>query len=142
MVEVEPKLVEAYVASGKVRIVARHLLQLGENSRLAAEASECAGDQGLFWEMRAAIYERQNDLYTTNDMRGALQFIAGEVGADRQAVAACLEAGTHRAAVEADFRAAQEDGIRSRPVFDINDERIVGGREFADLQAIIDAKLP
>jgi protein-disulfide isomerase len=141
-VEVEPQLIEAYVATGKVRIVARHLLQLGENSQLAAEAAECAGDQGLFWEMRTAIYERQSDLYTTNDVRGGLQFIAGEVGADQQAFAACLQDGTHRAAVEADYRAAQEAGIRSRPVFDINGERIIGGRQFADFQAVIDAKAP
>jgi len=43
------------------------------------------------------------------------------------------------ARIEADFRAAQDAGIRSRPVFDINGQRLVGARPFEDFQGIIDA---
>jgi protein-disulfide isomerase len=137
--ETEPKIIETYVASGKARIVYRHLLQLGEESLRAAEAAECAGDQGKFWEMRDAIYRNQVALYTTGDFDAALAYLAQTVDLDSNEYSVCMQSRTHRARIEADFRAAQDAGIRSRPVFDINGQRLVGARPFDEFQGIIDA---
>jgi protein-disulfide isomerase len=136
--EVEPAIIEAYVATGKARIVYRHLLQLGEESLRAAEAAECAGDQGKFWEMRDAIYRNQVSLYTTSDVGAALTYLAQTIDLDLDEYNVCVQSRTHRARVEADFRAAQEAGIRSRPVFDIAGTRLVGARPFAEFQEIIE----
>lgn len=136
--ETEPQIIEAYVASGRARIVYRHLLQLGEASLRAAEAAECAGDQGKFWEMRNAIYRNQVSLYTTSDFDAALAYLAQTIDLDTNAYSVCMQSRMHRPRIEADFRAAQEAGIRSRPVFDINGRRLVGARPFEDFQEIID----
>jgi protein-disulfide isomerase len=137
--ETEPKIIETYVASGKARIVYRHLLQLGEESLRAAEAAECAGDQGKFWEMRDAIYRNQVALYTTGDFDAALAYLAQTIDLDLNEYRVCMQSRTHRTRIEADFRAAQEAGVRSRPVFDINGRRLVGARPFDEFQGIIDA---
>lgn len=137
--ETEPQIIETYVASGRARIVYRHLLQLGEASLRAAEAAECAGDQGKFWEMRNAIYRNQVSLYTTSDFDAALAYLAQTIDLDTNAYSVCMQSRMHRTRIEADFRAAQEAGIRSRPVFDINGRRLVGARPFEDFQEIIDS---
>jgi protein-disulfide isomerase len=135
--ETEPRIIETYVASGKARIVHRHLLQLGEESLRAAEAAECAGDQGKFWEMRDAIYRNQVALYTTGDFDAALAYLAQSINLALNEYRVCMQSRTHRARIEADFRAAQDAGVRSRPVFDINGRRLVGARPFEEFQGII-----
>jgi protein-disulfide isomerase len=140
-VETEPLIYETYIATGKVRLIYRHLLQLGEGSRTAAEAAECAGDQGKFWEMRRAIYAGQSDLYASSSPAAALAVFAQDIGLDTGAYNSCMAAGTHRAAIEADYQAATEAGIRSRPVFEINGTRLIGARPFSDFQGTIDAAL-
>lgn len=137
--ETEPQIVEEYVATGKVRLVYRHLVQLGEDSMRAAEASECAADQGKFWEMRRLLYERQRSLY--GEIEATLAGLAGELGLDDGAFASCMQSGTHRPAIEADFRAAQEAGVRSRPVFDVGATRLVGAQPIERFREVIEAEL-
>jgi protein-disulfide isomerase len=46
---------------GKVRVAYKHLplVQLHPNAEKAAEAAECARDQGKFWEMHDALFDKQ-----------------------------------------------------------------------------------
>jgi protein-disulfide isomerase len=141
VLETEPQIIEQYIAPGKVRLIYRHLVQLGDESVRLGEASECAGDQGKFWEMRKLLYSRQGDVYAAGDLNAALNSFARELGLDAGAFAACLQSGKHRAAVLADARAAEAAGVRSRPVFDIGDQRVVGALPFAAFQQRLDAAL-
>jgi len=45
---VKPALFQEYVDTGKVKFVYKHMAILGQESMWAAEASECAADQGKF----------------------------------------------------------------------------------------------
>lgn len=136
MLETEPRIVHEYVQPGKVRLVYRHLLQLGERSELLAEAAECAADQGRFWEMRQAIYSRYNQLYS--ETLAGVEAAATEAGVDVETLRACLAAGTHEAAVRADYQAAVAEGVRSRPVFLIGERRIIGAQPFKVFQELLD----
>jgi protein-disulfide isomerase len=137
-VETEPAILERYIATGKVRLVYRHLLQLGEGSMRAAEASECAADQGKFWEMRRAIYAGQGALYGSSSVEAALSVFAQDVGLDMGAYNECMVSRKHEQAIQADFQAAQAEGVRSRPVFDINGTRLIGARPFEDFQQLFE----
>lgn len=136
MLETEPRIVNEYVQPGKVRLVYRHLLQLGERSELLAEAAECAADQGRFWEMRQAIYRRYNQLYT--ETLAGVEVAATEARVDVERLRACLAAGTHETAVRADYEAAIAEGVRSRPVFLIGERRIIGAQPFNVFQELLD----
>ncbi|MGQ9928214.1 MAG: Rcas_1661 family thioredoxin-like (seleno)lipoprotein [Chloroflexaceae bacterium] len=136
VLETEPRIVSEYIQSGKVRLVYRHLLQLGERSELLAEAAECVADQGRFWEMRQAIYRRYNQLYTGT--LAGVEAAAVEAGANVDELRACLAAGIHEAAVRADYEAAVAEGIRSRPVFLIGERRIIGAQPFNVFQELLD----
>jgi protein-disulfide isomerase len=138
VLENEPRLVESYVTSGQVRITYRHLFQISDTGIRLAEANECAGEQGQYWEMRSQLYARQSDLYGES-VDAQLTGIAGELQLDTGAFTSCLESGEHRAEVEADYAAAQQAGIRARPVFEINGSRLVGFQPFEVFQQRIDA---
>lgn len=139
--ETEPKIIEAYIATGKAKLIYRHLLQLGEGTTRTAEASECAADQGKFWEMRNLLYERQSDLYATNNLEGALIVFARELSLDEDPFNSCMSSRKHLEAVRADYLDAQAAGVRSRPTIDINGVRIVGAQPFEVFQRTIDKAL-
>jgi protein-disulfide isomerase len=137
---VEPVLIYRYVQHGQLRLVYHHVVQVGPNSQIASEAAECAADQGRFWEMRRALYRQNQDLYG-NDVQDVIIQIAGEVGLDQAALQTCLENDRHAAFIEANQEQAAANGIRSRPVFDIADQRIVGTLPPERFEALINASL-
>jgi protein-disulfide isomerase len=140
-VETEPALIENYIATGKVKLVYRHLLQLGDGSLRTGEASECAADQNAFWPMRSALYARQSEVYGSGDLDATLSGFAGDLGLDTAAFGECMRSHKHAAVVEADYRAAQAEGVQSRPVFQIGRQRLIGALPLATFQKQLDAEL-
>lgn len=136
--ETEPQIIDRYLKTGQARLVYRHLLQLGEPTVRASEASECAADQGKFWEMRGLLYRSQRDLYNAADLDATLALLAGQLGLDQEQFGSCMSARTHLEQIQADYRAAQSEGIRSRPSFIINGRRLVGALPFEQFQQVID----
>jgi protein-disulfide isomerase len=136
--EVEPQLIAQYVETGKARLIYRHLAQIGPESFITAEAMHCAGEQGKYWDMRRTMYERQNDLYGTGSIEGALAFIAGELGVEQQQFASCLSSHKYQAEVQADIDDSIAAGVRGRPVFEINGQRLVGSRSFENFAPLLD----
>ena len=62
--ETLPKIKENFVKTGEVKFIYRHfpLRSIHQYAQKAAEASECASEQGKFWEYHDIIFERQNSL--------------------------------------------------------------------------------
>jgi protein-disulfide isomerase len=58
--DVEPLIRDQYVKTGKVKIIFRSYPFLGAESTAAAEAAECAKDQGKFWEYHDALYTAES----------------------------------------------------------------------------------
>jgi protein-disulfide isomerase len=139
VLEVEPEIIERFVQAGEVKIIYRHLLQLGPASELLAEASECAADQGQFWEMRSAIYAGQGALY--DNTQENVIVIADSLGLSGEELNSCIDAQTYRAMVQADNAAAEREGVRTRPVFRINEQQIIGAQPYEVFEQIITAAL-
>jgi protein-disulfide isomerase len=88
--ETQPALDEAYVDTGEVMWVFKHLpLQSHPQALGAAAASECAGDQGAFWEMHDLPFERVDE-WAVDPSDAVLIDLAEELGLDKQAFAACV----------------------------------------------------
>lgn len=142
MLEVEPQLIDRYVANGTLTIVARPLLQSGEISLQAAHAAECAGEQSRYFAMRERIYASQGDLYMAQDLSQALTALASDLGLDTAAHAECMASKRYEQVLYEGHTRAKSDGIVTRPVFDINETRVIGARPFADFATIIDDMVP
>src|SRR3989338_542935 len=97
-----PQLIEEYVNTGKVRYVFKNFPFLGDESYYAAEAAECAGDQGKFWEYHDLLFARWQGEGVGTFLPGNLKRYGGELGLDTQAFAACLDSRRKEATVLAD----------------------------------------
>lgn len=104
------QIVEEY--DGKVKHVYKHfpLTNIHPDAELDAIASECAGDQGKFWEMHDELFDKQ-------DLKGkaALTDIAKEVGLDVPAFEKCLEDPVKKDLVQADAAEGQKLGCTGTP---------------------------
>ncbi len=120
-VEIEPFLVEAYVRPGLLRIEFRHLPVVGAESTTATRGAVCAGAQDRFWEYANRLFAIQAGADFRRDGGAfgepALTALAGELGLDEGAFAACLADPDTLGAVEADQAAARESGFQGTPSF-------------------------
>lgn len=95
------------------------LTRIHPNAMIAALASECANDQGKFWEMHDGIFENQKDL-----SKSMLKSLAGEIGLDTESFNACLDSRAHKDIVEADISEGTKRGVNATPTIYINGEKI------------------
>lgn len=109
-----PTLIREYVDAGKVRYVVRHLPleSIHPNARGAAEAAECARQQGKFWEMHDRLFANPRAL-----ARADLDRIAESLGVAMPAFRQCVESPAAAAAVTRDLDEARRAGITATPSF-------------------------
>jgi protein-disulfide isomerase len=116
--ETEKQLVEAYVASGKVRFVYRSFgLFVGSESQAAAEAAYCAGDQGKFWEYHDWLFANHTGENVGDYTSRRLQAFAEALSLDMNAFKSCLDSGKYTERVTQDGIDGQAAGIKATPSF-------------------------
>lgn len=88
--ETQPTLDAAYVETGRVHWVFKHLpLSIHAQATDAAIAAECAGDQDSFWSMHDLLFATV-DRWAVDAPETALTGLAVELGLDEAAYSACL----------------------------------------------------
>jgi len=128
---------KTYVDTGKVKIVFRDFpLSFHPKAQKAAEAAECAGEQGKYWEMHDKLFENQQTLDIIS-----LKRYANEIGLNIAEFSPCLDSGQMAAEVKKDFSDGQAAGVRGTPAFFINGRLISGAQPFSAFQQAIDAEL-
>lgn len=100
----------------------------------AAEASECAADQGKFWEFMDHTYEHQDDLSSA-----ALREWAGELKLDEELFGRCLDSHIKRKAIQASYDEGRAKGVQGTPTFFVNGQQT--NATIQELSAAIDAAL-
>ena len=133
--ETEPKIREAFVKTGKVKYVFSHILDFANSPRLS-QAAECAGDQGQFWPMHAALFKNQGDLFTGNP-DPKLIGLARELKLDEATFTQCLTSNKYAQLVRDADQAAKAQGIRVRPTFQLGTRRIQGALTWSQFQALL-----
>ena len=121
----------------QVRIVYRHYpLSIHADAQKAAEAANCAGDQGKFWEMHDILFEEQQKLSVVD-----LKDKATRLGLDAAKFGECLDSNQHAASVQNDMRDAVAAGVDGTPAFFINGRFLSGAQPFENIAAIIDDEI-
>ncbi len=131
--ETLPQILEAY--EGKVRFVFRDF-PFHTYAQKAAEAAECADDQGQFWAYHDTIFQNQSAL-TLDDLKK----YAADLGLDTAAFDECLDLGKYEEEVQSDLQAGLGYGVGGTPTFFINGRVMVGAQPFAAFQALIEEEL-
>jgi protein-disulfide isomerase len=129
------------VNSGKVRLGYIHFAFLGQESQWAAEASECASDQGKFWEFHDLLFEKQSGENQGAFSKDNLKKFAAELSLDQTKFDECLDSGKYTSLVTAQTSFGQQLGVQSTPSFIVNDQPVIGAQPFETFQKLIEADL-
>ncbi len=129
------QILETY--PGKIRLVIKNYpYKYRDFSRIAAEASLAARDQGKYWEMHDILLTRSPKLD-----RASLIAYAGELGLDVKKFTESIDSGKHAKDIEGDIKLAESIDLYNTPTFYINGRQIVGERPFDFFRKIIDEQL-
>ena len=120
-----------------------HFTFLGPESQWAAEASECAGEQGeaAFWAYHDILFDNQSGENQGAFNKDNLKGFAADLGLDTESFNQCLDSGKYTSVVETDTQTAQSIGVRSTPSFLVNGTPLVGAQPFEQFEPIIEAEL-
>jgi protein-disulfide isomerase len=135
------QLRDEYVAQGQVRFVYRHFAFIGNESLWAAEASECANEQGRFWDYHDKLFAEQSGENRGAFSKDNLRAFAADLGLDTEQFDQCFASGRYEGQVQADIQDAQRRQINSTPSILVNGQYITNGASYPVLQAAVEAAL-
>ena len=132
---VREKIQEEY--GDKVKFVFRNFpLANHQLSRELAEASECANEQGKFWEYHKTLFDNQKV-----ESVEKIKTLATDTGLDMQKFNECFDTRKFQDEVEKDHQDGMTSGIFGTPTFFINGRSLVGPRTWQEFKDIIDQEL-
>jgi len=128
---------EKYVDTGKVKFIYRDFpLSFHTNAQKAAEAAECAGDQGKYYEMHNMLFESGVDGGVT-----AFKQYATNIGLNSNEFDVCLDSGKYYDEVQNDIKDGSAAGVRGTPATFVNGILVSGAQPFSVFEQIIEAEL-
>lgn len=139
--DVEANLIKDYVNTGKVKFAFRHFAFLGDESTWAAEASECANEQGKFWEYHDYLYKNQGPEQSGTFAKDKLKGFAQALSLDTAKFNSCLDSGKYAKNVTDDLAAGQKAGVNGTPTTFVNGQTVVGAQPYSAFKAILDQEL-
>jgi protein-disulfide isomerase len=121
----------------RVRFVYRNFpLASHPNAIPAAEAAQCAHEQGQFWAYHDRLFGSPGHLSSTE-----LRSTAQQLGLDTQRFDRCIEEHKYRAVVDTDVKAGTAAGVAGTPAFFINGRLLSGAQPYDAFKAIIEEEL-
>ncbi len=145
--EVMSKIISDYVPGGKVRVEYHHFVVIDQNtggteSQRAAEASECAVDQGRFWDYSNILFANQQAEASGAFKDNRLKAFAASLGLDTNKFNSCLDSGSTTARVNSDINMATAVyKLSSTPTLIIDRTVVANPLDYAAIQAAIDAAI-
>ena len=135
-----PTIEEEFLLTGKAKLELRPIAFLGELSGLAAQAAECANEQGRFWRFHDILYANQGGKGSDAFSREHLQRFAVALDLDTDAFASCLGSGRYASTIADYTNAAQQRGVDSTPTVLVNGKEV--GASLQEMRAAIQEGLP
>lgn len=148
--ETENQLIDTYVKPGTVYFVYRSFgAFIGPESKAAAEAAYCAGDQNQYWEYHDILFANQTgeNVGAFTDRR--LQAFAEALSLDMNAFNDCYTSGKYSDRVDQDGVDGKAAGITGTPAFyftymvngEAKHKLIAGAYPLSEFQTQIEAAL-
>ena len=141
----EKEIREAYVKTGKVKVIYRDLGFLGPESVLAANAAECSKDQKSFWAFHDALYDteiKDGAEHNGNLNKSLFVSLAKQIGmSDIDAFTSCIDSNKYSAEVKGVGTGATALQVDSTPTVFVGQTKIVGAQPFEVFKAEIERQL-
>jgi len=136
------KLTEEYVDTGKIKLEYRHFpLSFHPQAKPLALVSECANDQGKFWEMHDKIFTINSEGGLAGATADTYKQWAADLGLNTTEFNSCYDSGKHNELIDADSTLGSEIGVSGTPTFYINGQQMVGALPYQSFKDAIDCTL-
>lgn len=137
-----PRLVQDYVNTGKASFEYRHFPivdQAAKNkeSHWASYASECANEQGKFWDYDATLWNNQKAENKGDFAKSKLEGFASDLGLDMSAFTPCLESDRYTDIVDQTMKQGEDQNVDGTPTFFINGQKLQS-LTYSDFQKAVD----
>ncbi len=120
---------------GKVRLVYKYFpLNFHPNAQKAAEAAECASEQGKFWEYHDKLFANQPSGFGIDKFK---QW-AKDLGLNAAQFNSCLDSGKYAQKVQQDFQEGQQKGVNGTPATFVNGQLVSGAQPYNVFKQAID----
>jgi protein-disulfide isomerase len=131
-----------YIETGSLQVIFRNYAFLTPESVQAAQAVECALDQGSdkFWLYHDPLFANQGTglaAYT----KPRLEAYAREIGLDTGKFAECLHSGAKLGEVQSDKAEGESQGVAATPTWFLNGQMVRGGVPESELRRMLDSLL-
>lgn len=145
-----PQLEKNYISTGKVNFVYRDfpIQSIHPNAVPAALASECADDQGKFWEMHDIIFENQQIWKDLPIVQSVVLFkqYSSQLNLNTGEFDSCMDSGKYLEEIRNDLDDGRAYGVSGTPGFFVGNEKIgfvpiTGAQPFSSFQRVIDGQL-
>jgi len=135
-----PRIFAEYVNSGRVKFAYRHVAWDRE-AGMAAEAADCAGEQGRFKEFHDILFTNLLSKSRVPLSVENLESFASAVEIDPAAFSQCALNRKYASHVQSETEAAMEIGIEYTPTVYINGKPIVGAQAYDTYRERIEEEL-
>jgi protein-disulfide isomerase len=140
----EPQVRKELVDKGLIRYTFYDfpLVNAHPNTITASMAAACADDQGKFWDLHDKIFENQFEwsAQSTQNPRGVISVYAQRLNIDMPKWNACMDAGTHRERIQANYALGLVKKVPSTPTFFVNGTMVdTRSNSYDELKTAIDA---
>lgn len=109
------------------------------NAWNAANAAECAGEQGRFWPMHDQIFAGQPDWSEKRNPQSLFAGYVRAIGGDVSAWESCYESRRMYPRIQATLKEGERRMISQTPSFIIGRRRLAGVRGYDHLKAYVDS---
>jgi protein-disulfide isomerase len=129
------KVLDTY--GDRIRFVYRNFpLQNHPHARPAAEAAQCANEQGQFWPYHDRLFAEPGKLSDAE-----LKQTASALGLNSAQFDKCVDDRKYRSVIETDGQAGADAGVTGTPAFFINGRLLSGAQPYDAFKRIIDEEL-
>lgn len=142
--QVEPKIREEYIKTGKVKMVYRDFAFLGPESVDAAMASQCAAEQKKFWEYHDGLYNAEvldGKEHNGNLSEIFFKSLASSLGLERNRFDSCLSSKKYFKEIEKDYNDGLVAGVTGTPTSFVNGRALSGAVPYEQVRAAIEEAL-
>ena len=110
-------IIKNYVETGKVKIMFKDLIVVGEDSVSAAHAAHCAKDQEMFWAYHFTLYNNWNGEGTGWITNNNLNIFAEDLELDMNEFSECMSDNRWNDLIFASQKDGQTLGVTGTPAF-------------------------
>ena len=140
-----PLLNSEYIEPGNASLLFVDMAFLGRDSPLAAEASYCADEQGMYWEYHNTLYAQQEPEIDGGWAKpDRLRVFAASIGLDAGEFGECLDSGRYHDRVTYNTEEGVRYGVSGTPTFVIvgpggDEVKIVGAQPYTAFRDAIES---